>query len=194
MGGTPHANTTHFPNDESLQLEFGTGPKPSIAEVLDRGGAAVEREGAYPVPSPRGTLPTWTPSGDDLNLVHNRRSSLVQARISGIFFFWGSVLSLRPAFTSFAFSSLPSPTEAWVVLRPHPICHKSQEYIRRGRRRSCLDTAQSKESPAADCACPTTRLQSCPHPWQISSCEIRSSSLLRTDLVDRATGQERPPP
>lgn len=86
VGGTPHANTTHFPNDESLELELGTGPKPSIAEVLDRGGAAVEREGAYPVPSPRGTLPTWTPSGDDLNLVHNRRSSLVQARISGIFF------------------------------------------------------------------------------------------------------------
>lgn len=38
MGGTPHANATHFPNDESLELELGDWIKPSIAEVLDRGG------------------------------------------------------------------------------------------------------------------------------------------------------------
>lgn len=50
MGGTPHANATHFPNDESLELELGDWIKPSIAEVLDRGGAAVEREEG-PIPS-----------------------------------------------------------------------------------------------------------------------------------------------
>ena len=99
----------------SQRREPRTGPrdwtKPSIAEVMDQGGSAVERERAYPVPSPRGTLPTWMLSGDDLNLVHNRRSSLVQARTSRFFFGrGGTLLSLRPAFISFTFSSLPSPT------------------------------------------------------------------------------------
>lgn len=137
MGGTPHANATHFPNDESLELELGDWIKPSIAEVLDRGGGCCRERGrAYPVPSPRGTLPTWIPSGDGLNLVHNRQTIQPGAGEDLLgFFFWCCLLSLRrPGFTSFAFTFLPSTTEAWVVLRPHPICHKSQEHIRRGQR------------------------------------------------------------
>lgn len=75
-----------FPTTRASNWNLGLVPNLALRRSWTGGGAAVEREGAYPVPSPRGTLPTWTPSGDDLNLVHNRRSSLVQARISGIFF------------------------------------------------------------------------------------------------------------
>lgn len=166
-----------FPTTRASNWNLGLDPNLALRRSwTGGGGAAAEREGAYPVPSPRGTLPTWTPSGDDLNLVHNRRSSLVvQARISGILFFWASLLPLRPAFTSFAFSSLPSPTEAWVVLRPHPICHKSQEYIRRGRRRSYLDTAQSK---AAQQPTAPARPRDCILPPPLADLVVRDSKLI----------------
>lgn len=163
--------------------------KPSIAEVLDQGGgAAVERERAYPVPSPRGTLPTWILSGDDLNLVHNRRSSLVQARISG-FFLELSLWSFRPAFTSFAFSFLPSPTEAWVVLVPHPICHKSQEYIRRGR--SLVPRQGPTQGyPVADCALPDHAIAiPPPTPGRSRRARFEALGLRRTELVDDRTGK-----
>lgn len=166
----------------------GTGDwiKPSIAEVSDRGGGCRRERGrAYPVPSPRGTLPTWILSGDDFNLVHNRRSSLVQARISWIFFSWGSVLPLRSAFTSFAFfvftlpyrglGGSPSPSDLSQITRVYKT--RAPSLVPR--------QGPIQGSPVADCACPTTRLQSCPHPWQISSFEIRSSALPRTELGGR---------
>lgn len=50
MGGTPHANTTHFPNDKSLELvELGTGSNSALRRYETRGGLLSREKG--PIPS-----------------------------------------------------------------------------------------------------------------------------------------------
>lgn len=124
MGGTPHANTTHFPNDKSLELvELGTGSNLALRRYETRGGGCCrERERAYPVPSPRGTLPTWIPSGDDLNLVHNRQTIQPGAGEDLLGFFFGAVscLSVVPGLLHLPlrfYRPLPRPGWFFVPIR-----------------------------------------------------------------------------
>lgn len=102
-----------FPTTRASNLELGDRTKPSIAEVLDQGGSSVERGRAYPVPSPRGTLPTWIPSGDDLNLVHNRQTIQPGAGEHLWDFSLGrSLVSPTRVYFICLFALLPSATEA----------------------------------------------------------------------------------
>lgn len=166
-----------FPTTRASNWDSGDWIKPSVAEVLDQGGSAVERGRACPVPSPRGTLPTWIPSGDNLNLVHNRQTIQPGAGEHLLGFFSGALSCLSvPRLLHLPCRFCPSlPWPGWFPSSPSDLSQITRVYKTSAHQSLVPRHGPIQGSPVADCVCPTTRLQSCPHPWQISSCEIRSS-------------------
>lgn len=91
------------------------------------------------------------------------------------FSLWAVSCLSVPRLLHLPFLSLPSRTEAWVVLRPHPICHKPQEYIRRGDTVARASTRPDPRKPSSGLRLPDHATAILPPP--LADLVVRDSKL-----------------